>query len=244
MADDQVSKANTRSVDNLQRLYTVVVSLAVTESLRRLFLGTGTLFSPPSYESSLMFASLIFTVVPFYHGANRYLDATYVTGERKAKPQALMLDFVILFVEALLFFGLALLTNNQPAFYTVLAILFLLDIIWVGLTNVTAHSESDKFPRYTKWAIINFIAFALLLLFTWSNILNWPIWKNEVATNISLLIVVVARTVIDYILVWPFYYPGEGSSSESAYSGIPAPPPGVPPDLTRQPSNVKEEGAN
>ena len=108
-------EARKRSVDNLQRLYTVVISLAVAESLRRLLGDT-----PPEtiadYKQWLMFASLIFTVVPFYHGANRYLDATYVTGERSAKPIALMVDFVMLFLEGLLFFGLAMLTSDEQWF--------------------------------------------------------------------------------------------------------------------------------
>ena len=91
-------EARKRSVDNLQRLYTVVVSLAVAEGLKHLLIPkTGV---PITSTDWLLFSSLLATVVPFYHGANRYLDATYVTNERKAKHNVLILDFLVLFVEA------------------------------------------------------------------------------------------------------------------------------------------------
>src|ERR1051325_6616791 len=102
--------ARKRSVDNLQRLYSVVVSLAVTEILRRLLIGYAAGGTIAGYKEWFMFVSLIFTAVPFYHGANRYLDATYVIGERSAKHYALMVDFIMLFFEGLLFFGLAMVT--------------------------------------------------------------------------------------------------------------------------------------
>src|SRR6476661_3705790 len=88
-APPDMKTVRTRSVDNLQRLYTVVISLALTEYLRRLLTQSAEANEATGYNGWLMFVSLIFTVVPFYHGANRYLDATYVTGERAAKPGAL-----------------------------------------------------------------------------------------------------------------------------------------------------------
>src|SRR5687768_14410856 len=167
MSEKDLKEARKRSVDNLQRLYTVVVSLAVTESLRRLLVDYPDGIA--GYEHWLMFVSLIFTVVPFYHGANRYLDATYVTNERSANHPALMIDFVMLFLEGLMFFGLAMLMANTALFYTVLAGLFLLDIVWVGMTNLTATTEADKMAGYGVWALINFVALVSLLVFVWSN---------------------------------------------------------------------------
>lgn len=207
MADGTLDEARKRSVDNLQRLYTVVISLAVTESLRRLLIGLYDNTGLPGLIDWLMFVSLLTTVVPFYHGANRYLDATYVTKERSAKPQALMIDFVLLFIEGLAFFALAMLMNRNAAFYTVLACLLVLDAIWVGITNLTATTTADRFPGYTVWASINLLAATALLVFTWSNILNWSFWPTELIRNVASTVVVVARTVYDYVKVWSFYYP-------------------------------------
>jgi FtsH-binding integral membrane protein len=214
-----LKEARKRSVDNLQRLYTVVVSLAVTEILKRLLINEG---KSASYKEWLMFVSLIFTLVPFYHGANRYLDATYVTGERSAKHHALMVDFIMLFLEGLLFFGLAMVTANESLFYTVLAVLFLLDIIWVGSTNLTATRDEDKMKGYVTWAGINCIALIALLLFVWSNLLNWEFWSSDLAKSIALVGVAIIRTVFDYVRVWKFYYPADDDLKSD---NIPAPAP-------------------
>lgn len=217
-----LKEARKRSVDNLQRLYTVVVSLAVTESLKRLLLNFSSQGTVAGYKEWLMFVSLIVTAVPFYHGANRYLDATYVTGERSAKHHALMLDFIMLFLEGLLFFGLAMVIANEALFYSVLAILLLFDIVWVGSTNLTATGESDKMAGYFKWASINFLAIAALLVSVWSNLLYWEFWSSDVAKSIALVAVAIARTVFDYIRVWRFYYPADDTPKSD---NIPAPPP-------------------
>lgn len=214
-------EARKRSVDNLQRLYTVVVSLAVTEMLRRML-------NPPAadYASWLMFCSFLFTVVPFYHGANRYLDATYVTGERTAKHFALMFDFIFLFLEGLLLFALAMQAPNRELFYTLLAALFVFDAIWVGFTNFTGEHESDKVPSYTKWAIVNIAAAAMLMVSVWSNLFV-EFWANDLAKNVALVVTAIGRTCYDYISVWSFYYPrGEESPP---YDNIPAPRPAPPP---------------
>ena len=192
-----IDKARTRSVDNLQRLYTVVVSLAVTESLKGLLSNVSSRGVLPTYDRWLMFVSLIVTVIPFYHGANRYLDATYVTGERSARYSALMPDFIALFTEGLLLFVLAMVSNNENIFYTALAGLLILDTIWVGTTNLTASTESDKVPRFVIWALINVIAACLLCLFVWSHLFDIPIWKSLIARSIALMVVVMLRTVID-----------------------------------------------
>ena len=83
-----MSEARKRSVDNLQRLYAVVISLAVTEAVRRTVFGSQSTDPPElsaiSANQWLILTSFLLTVIPFYHGANRYLDATYVTKERSA----------------------------------------------------------------------------------------------------------------------------------------------------------------
>lgn len=218
--------ARKRSVDNLQRLYTVVMSLAVTESLRRLLtVASGGTVGFPTLSQALMFVSLIFTIVPFYHGANRYLDATYVTGERSAKPAALMIDFVFLFLEGLGFFVLAVLMDHPEAFFTALAALLLLDAIWVGVTNLTAAGEADRFQQYAKWATVNVCAAALIVVSTWSNALNWPFWKSDFIRDIVLATTAIGRTIYDYRMVWQFYYPGQAEGPGMMPAPAPAPPP-------------------
>lgn len=196
-----------RSVDNLQRVYTVVISLAIAESLRRLLSQFGDNGQLPEYASILAVISLIITIVPFYHGANRYLDSTYVTGERSAKSGALMLDFVAIFGEGLVFFILSILIRNTVVFFTILAALFLFDSFWVWLTKLTSNSQVDKGLEYKTWAIANMVAALFLLLSFWSNLFQWSFWPSPTIQVTAACIAALIRTIFDYATVWTFYYP-------------------------------------
>ncbi len=201
-----INKARELSVSNLQRLYTVVMSLAVAESLRRLLSDYGDKGQLPEFASVVAVFSLLITAIPFYHGANRYLEATYITGERKTKSQTLLFDFITLFVEGLIFFILAVVIKNTPVFYTTLAILFVLDSIWVGITYLTTIKE-DKTKNIRAWAIANLTAAICVLIFVWSNLLRWSFWPSTIVMNVALGITTLARTIYDYYSTWDFYVP-------------------------------------
>jgi len=219
-----VKVANTRSVDNLQRLYTMVITLSVAEALRRVLGG----YASPSSEilqiarlpSYLMLGSLLVTIVPFYHGANRYLDATYVTGERTARRVALILDFLALFAEGILFFVLALFTGDITAFYVLLAVLLVFDCGWILLTRVSAEETSTgsvSSGRYVIWAAIN-VATALIILYLVLAPVNCGQWLGRCSKDIYLSTLVLVRTVLDYALVWGFYYPKAGATTRKPRS--------------------------
>ena len=219
-------KARERSVNNLQRLYTIVISLAIVQALRQLIeiISEKGLGDFDQYYSELfMCLSFLFTVVPFFHGANRYLDATYVTGERVANYRALLIDFIVLFIEGLVLFGLSMVINNLTVFYTLLASLLALDIAWVGSTQLTAEKEADKVPKFKKWASINALAIAAISISVWSRL-----WVSEIVKNIMLTLIVIARTIYDYISVWEFYYP-----QEKGLEQLPAPRPAPPPKTAK-----------
>jgi uncharacterized membrane protein len=198
--------ARKRSVDNLQRLYTFVVSLALAESLRRTLLSNDIVQLVWS-NKWVMFLSLIFTVIPFYHGANRYLDATYVTGERTAKRYSLMVDFLFLFLQGLLLFTLALIITNDPSlitdhdtyFFSGLALLLFIDIIWVLVTTViTEDKRDDGTPsesNYQIWALLNVVAVILIFVLVYYELWTW------------LLVLTFGRSVLDYLISHNFYYP-------------------------------------
>jgi len=204
----KVEKARERSVNNLQCLYTVVISLAITVSLKNLFEdvfgcgttpGRGILDFPGYCEHLLRFISFIFTVVPFFHGANRYLDETYVTHESEACKYALLIDFVALFIEGLGIFVLAMYARIDNNFYAVLTGVLLFDIIWVLSTYITA--EGDK-PKIKWWALVNIVTVFTVFIFLWSSL-----WASETVKSWMLMFTCVVRTALDYILVWPLYYP-------------------------------------
>lgn len=161
---DDLKLARERSVDNLQRLYTVVVSLAIIESIKKLATAIehNGLLTP--YTNQFIFVSFIAIVIPFYHGANRYLDATYVTGERRLRSHGLLVDFIALFIEGLLLFTLAMVSDRQNLFYSFLMVLFIFDTIWIGFTKIVEDHVNTHTSQHIKWAIIN-ISVAGVLFF-------------------------------------------------------------------------------
>jgi hypothetical protein len=220
----------TRSVDNLQRLYTVVISLAITESLRRLLSEFGDKGTSPSFTAIAAVIALVVTVVPFYHGANRYLDATYVTDERSAKPATLaalmlLLDFAVIFVEAIIFFILALLINQSAFFIALLGSLFLLDAIWVGVTKWTSKSLTDQGSAYRIWLVANLVAGAIALFISLSDVWGLNVLQNQHERLWFMALVAFIRTVFDYATVWKFYYPPPQGTNYIMPLPRPAPPP-------------------
>jgi len=197
-----MNKARERSIDNLQRLYTVVVSLAIAESLRRLLSDLGDKGCSPAFPSVVAVFCLLVTIVPFYHGANRYIDSAYVSGNRSAKSGALMFDFVAIFVEAIILFVLALLIRNFELFFDILSILFIFDAIWVASTYLTGTGEGEKSPPLKWWLMMNLSAALLVFVSIRSNALNWSVlFPFSTATDIAVIAVVTMRSILDYLLL-------------------------------------------
>ncbi len=205
-----------RSIDNLQRLYTVVISLAVTELIKNVL---PTITKPGNYAEWLTTIALLFTVVRFYHGANRYLDATYVTGERSASSKhSLLLDFVVLFVEGLLIYSLSFFWNRESLFYTILALLLLVDCAWILITGLHTDDKSDPASLYKKWGLLNLVVALLLIVPVYSLKLAptvLPMYKS-----VFFCALAVVRTVIDYWGSWRFYYPYYESGTDDLSNGV------------------------
>jgi hypothetical protein len=218
-----VSDARKRSVDNLQRLYAFVVGLAITESLKKLVPDRG---GKVNVAQLLMVVSLLVTVIPFYHGSNRYLDATYVTGEHQTRRRwTLMYDFVMLFLQALTIFLLAIFTTwDEQHFYKWLAYLFFIDAIWL----LSSMTFLDTYPfkglptpfRRLAWIILS-LAFSPLLL----ALSHWGYADSTVShttLNWVLMFVAVGRTFADYALVFDFYFPKKEDAAKKVGADEPA----------------------
>lgn len=168
--------------------------------------------TPASLDAWMHLLVILVTVVPFYHGASRYLDAAYVTGERTSVKYALLLDFVFLFIESIIFFTLATLILDSRKSYFCFTFLLLFDIIWVGTTVLTTSTPSSSrgiVPGIGKWAILNIITIVIVLLLYWSTFNTLTIWRVTFAPSVLLAIIATVRSVLDYYLVWEFYYPRE-----------------------------------
>ena len=199
-----LDRARMRSVDHLQRVYAFVVSLTFAESLRRTLLTANQTVDLRWSNKWIMSLSLVVTIIPFYHGANRYLDATYVTGERSYKYQySLMIDFLFLFLQALLMFGLAVLITGETTqvsvndrwFFGGLAVLLAIDVIWILITRFTTRDSRDEARKFRRWALVNIIAIAAISVLIYFARWEW------------LLVVSFVRFILDYVIAYDFYYP-------------------------------------
>jgi hypothetical protein len=189
-----------RSVDALQRLYTIVVGLALTEGARRVIdpnLASATARAAPDIPPEvpwMLFGALVITVVPFYHGANRHLDDSYVF-ESASKRASLIFDFFMLFIEGILFVLMAMTTLAPSTFFLILLSLLGVDILWAGLSLLTKGPSAALW----SWCAVNMATIVLLVLFLYS-----PVLREDIRIPM-LLIIVIIRTIVDYRLSYDFY---------------------------------------
>jgi len=194
------SKAIERLVDSIARIYAIVIGVALSESIKTLI--TKNSHGDPDLSAAQVliglpaFVAFVFTLVPFWHGMNRHLDRTYLEKDRPVKQGALLIDFGIFFLEAILLFvaGSALRTG-LVTFY-LLGVVLLIDILW-GFVAHEIHSPGKK-SHVRKWATINAIAGAAAFFVVLYQFDHKPL---------ALMAVAVLRSGVDYWLCWEFYFP-------------------------------------
>ncbi|HWE75561.1 MAG TPA: hypothetical protein VG328_20545 [Stellaceae bacterium] len=193
------------SVDQLAKLYNVVIGVALALSINTL-IDVHAAYFPVKPDLLPLFCAFLVTVIPFHHGASRHLYATYVEdgGSTRIKSGALALDFLILFVEGCLFVALAAVIGNPSAFSTVMLALLLVDCAW-GFLSHLAFTGAQAQNAERKWSVINLVAAAVLIL----TILILPRifagWTTEVQECVAMICIL--RSICDYAKTWKFYFP-------------------------------------
>jgi hypothetical protein len=190
-----------RSIDALQRLYTIVVGLAVTEALRSFLVPAAALAPAVWWTNWRSLGILLVTIVPFYHGANAHLDQTYLYGfddNRRGKRYALVIDFFVLFGEGVLFFVLALSLNAFERFVHVFEAVLLTDVAWALFVYISG--DHAKRPVHAiQWGLLNLVTFALVAG-AYDSAWLLPATKDDWVFGIA-----VVRMFGDYFLCWDFY---------------------------------------
>jgi hypothetical protein len=204
MSDQRLAtRAIERSVDSLDRIYAVIIALAITQAILTTFIDPATdrlLLDRSTLLALPMLLAFLVTVVPFYHGMNRHLDRSYVERADTAPHGALLLDFIVFFFEAGLLFAFAASLRDGYRGVVFLGLALAIDTIW-GVVANWIHRGPTAGPK--SWAAVNFAALVVgILLFT------ADIWTPEVKASV-FFVVALARSVADYALNWQFYFPGE-----------------------------------
>src|SRR5207244_2383488 len=110
------------------------------------------------------FIAYLFTLVPFYHGALRHLDVTYLEDARgQVRPGALMADWSLLFLESCLFLGMAALLQRGQVFLYALTTLLVFDAVWSFIAHLAFSPTVTRLRVEGKWAVINFVTAVVLI---------------------------------------------------------------------------------
>lgn len=195
-----------RVVRNFEQLYSVAIVLALGRAIENIVRDAnapGRILGPGSLPA---FVALFVTLVPFYHGAMRHLDRTYVQeGGKNVRTGTLLADFLLLFVEGTIFFVVAELLPNARAAAWGIVVLLLLDAVW-GIAVFAVFYRRRQWRAEMRWVALNLVfapSLALFLLFgpdRAGGSLDLPV-------AIALMAITIARSTLDYATSWDFYFP-------------------------------------
>lgn len=188
----------TRSVDTLKELYTVAVAVALTLGVEKLATLTECNGCTPLLQSEAFVLFLVFfvTLIPFYHGASRHMDDIYVFRETRPGAVVLLLDYILLMVEAGSLVWLGENIGNRVTFTKCYLFLLALDVLWAIITGTfTAAGKSVR-----SWALLNSLALVIVLAVFHPP--YWTPWKPCV-----LLLLAFVRSALDYRLCRNLYFP-------------------------------------
>lgn len=199
-----MNKAQENSVRHLENLYTVVVGLGLSISIINLIDATKSPF-PVKLKLIPFFLAYIVTLIPFYHGALRHLDFTYVEQDgRHIRSGALIADFGLLFIESCLILALAVLLPMPTYFTWGLIALLSFDAIWGFFAHV-GFSPDVKPKAESRWALINIITAVALVLYI--IVLEKMSSSGRMLPWEGILAISIVRTIIDYYACWETYFP-------------------------------------
>ena len=148
-------------------------------------------------------------IFPFFHGMMRYFYITYLeqpTRDLGSVAKFLMFDGIMFFLMAAAFFTLSrsLSPKHWPRFYAALAILLVIDSIWIA---VSIYRGAYLYP----WLVLNAIlGFVLLAVFALRARLSFDVPEEHLPRTLGPWIcpaATLATTIADYVWMHKFYFP-------------------------------------
>lgn len=176
-----------QAVKILSSLYAVIAGLSLTtaigeiSSLEDTFLGLG---------NAIVF---FVTALPFYNGATMFLVINYYLRGFEGKRTEPLIDFFMLFSEAIALYSMAKNVTNLPGFIVSLFFLLLANAVWV--LYILARKWRREVPR--EWLWLDLYMFSFLALF----------WLSSKSSASMLAIVATSRTLTDYYVAGKYYFP-------------------------------------
>lgn len=187
-----------RTARHLQSLYVVGAGLGVAFALEGMIRGVG---SDPSMEWDTVpvVVAFLVTLIPFFHGAMLYMDT-----EIRGRATVVMVDFLALFSQTVLFFVMAEFVREPTSFVIAWIVLLAVGVAWVLWLMSPMPRDSKRqdaepiFREYRSWAIINFIC-SLVLLAVYFLV---PSGDGRIGPDLRLglilMVIAIVRTAADY----------------------------------------------
>jgi hypothetical protein len=217
-----------RTIDQIKRLYAVVLGFALTSSIANAYLCERSLAVFSWEEWSIIVAPVISSaslMVLFALGAERFLDRTYLQHDSVVPSRSsLFIDLFTLGLTAAWFvilsnifqapsspgsLSLGDLRKFQSHFIRYLELFYLLDIACLGVNLVRGWGNSGHAKAHFIWIAINIVC--VCLLFFWiGKISDGPVPYIGFSLVAGLLTILhVGRFALDYFFTFEFYYPTE-----------------------------------
>ncbi len=207
-----------RTVIHLGELYAVVSGLALTKAIEKTFVEHETFDVVWAYLP--YFVAYCATLIPIYHGALIHLDKTYLKpGATNPLPAAFITDWTLLFIEGCAIFVFATTISDSVRFSWIFSIILGFDTIWAAVATFGFSTDEEGRTAVKKWATINATAVALMIVFgVGLRKLQQDKVEVEDARWVIVLLIAVARTVIDYLWCHAFYFPVDEFKSKTPSS--------------------------
>jgi hypothetical protein len=189
------------TIDSLKAVYTVLLALSLGEAFSQLVKSSPTKTERViQWDRALNLVPFLLLIIPFIQGMDRYFFVVYKTTSRPFSYGGhLLVDCVVFTLEGSLFFVLArsLSKDRWLRFYGTVISLLALDAVW-GLTVFWRFHP----PAVLLWIILDACTLVVLALIRLIKAEAAPTWQP-----IACLLIILVRTVLDYILSWNFYFP-------------------------------------
>jgi nucleoside 2-deoxyribosyltransferase len=210
-----VDNAVSSVVKDIQAFYIIVLALSVGEAFKQVIPeahrdNEGLKLRRDQLFGLFGLISFLVLVLPFFQGMSRHFFVEYKEGVLPDSYSGwLMLDCIAFTIESALFF---LLSRRLPAcqwkrFYRTVALLLGVDGVWVLIGLVGMRHNAHMIRLWLVLDIVFLAGFLLLLLLPRKN------YFLGATIGVALML---ARTGLDYGLMWDSYFPPvQQQSSES-----------------------------
>ena len=206
---------------SLKEIVSIVMGLALTNCVMVLITRghytSVTALSALPLSSVLYSLVLIINIVRFYHGNLRHMDTLYGHSARKVMSSShghgpaplggLGIDFMVVFLQSILFAVISFYTSPRREFLLLFMILLAFDLVWNIVTQQVARDAKDM-AHQKRWMLNNVVGVIVMLVMY----LEYKQHHQELFLNYGAAALAV-NTLIDFVLNWKFYFPATGAST-------------------------------